>query len=374
VQAEAVDWLWRDRVPFGKITLLDGDPGLGKSTLALEIAARLTRGEALPGGDAAEPMAAVILSAEDGLSDTIRPRLDAARADVSRIKALIAIRLEDGAETFPTLGNLEALEEAIAASSARLVIIDPLPAYFGEKTDSFKDQHVRRALAPVAAMAERTGAAVLIIRHLNKGAGAAIYRGGGSIGIIGAARSALVVAKDPEDDGRRIVAPVKSNLCAPPAALAFRLKGETGGAARVEWDSGSVDFTAEFLLAAQTGNQEERSALEEAKDFLVQALSGGGRPQRELSKEARQAGIAEMTLRRAKTVLCIRPRKIGLSGPWTWALPHGKESEGDHAASKVITPTDDHLRPGDDHLRSESAPEDPAEEPEEEVPEEEVAL
>jgi hypothetical protein len=277
------------------------------------------------------------------------------------------VRSEDGSEAFPSLEKLESLEAAIIDSSARLVIIDPLMAYLGAKTNSWRDQDMRRALAPLAAIAQRYSAAILIIRHLNKGAGAAIYRGGGSIGIVGAARSALLVAKDPEDDGRRIVAPVKSNLCAPPPALAFRLRGVPGGAARVEWDSGRVDFTADALLAAQASGPEERSALEEAKDFLAQALSGGGRPQREVSAEARRAGIAEMTLRRAKTVLGIRPRKTGLSGPWTWELPGRREPEGDHAVSKVITPTDDHLRPGDDHLRGEPTPEAFPEDSEEEV-------
>lgn len=367
VRAELVAWLWRDRVPFGKITLLDGDPGLGKSTLALEVAARVTRGEALPGGDAAKPMAVVILSAEDGLSDTIRPRLDAARADSSRIKALTAVRGEDGSEAFPSLEKLEWLEAAIVASSARLVIVDPLMAYLGVKTDSFKDQHMRRALAPLAAIAEKYDVAVLIIRHLNKGAGTAIYRGGGSIGIIGAARSALIVAKDPEDEGRRIVAPVKSNLCAPPAALAFRLKGEPGGAARVEWDSGSVDFTADSLLAAQAANPEERSALDDAKVLLRQVLADGARTQKEVLAEARGAGVTGITLRRAKTVLAIKSRKLGLAGPWTWELPGRGEPEGDQAAPKVITPTDDHLRLADDHLRGESAPDASQEDTEEEV-------
>ncbi|HEY3351174.1 MAG TPA: AAA family ATPase [Thermoanaerobaculia bacterium] len=346
VQAEEVSWLWDGRIPLGKLTLLDGDPGLGKSTLALEVAARLTRGERLPGGGLAEVSSVLILSAEDGLGDTIRPRLEAAGADVSRVFAIQGVSDSEGEEEFPCLRHVTEIEEAIRAHAARLLIVDPLMAYLGGETNSWHDQDVRRALAPVAAMAERTGAAVLIIRHLTKGGGSnAIYRGGGSIGISGAARSVLLVAKDPADEERRILASAKSNLSRPPDSLAYRLRN-AGDVARVEFETSSVPLTADQLLAAQE-QPEHCGPRGEAVDFLRDLLADRPVGAKEVLKAAREAGISEMTLRRAKDKLGIRPKRIGFEGGWFWGLP----AEGDHKAPKVITPGNDHLRGSRDHVR-----------------------
>lgn len=346
VQPEQVSWLWKGRIPFGKLTLLDGDPGLGKSTLALEVAARLTRGEALLDGGPLDVSSVLILSAEDGLGDTIRPRLEAAGADVSRVFAIQAVTVSEGEEEFPCLRHVAAIEEAIQAHAARLLVIDPLMAYLGGETNSWRDQDVRRALAPVAAMAERTGAAVLIIRHLTKSGGSnAVYRGGGSIGISGAARSILIVAKDPDDEERRVLASAKSNLSRPPDSLAYRLR-MAGDVARVEFETGSVPLTADQLLAAQE-QTEDRGARGEAEDFLRELLGDGAVGSNDVFKAARAAGISEITLRRAKARLKIQPRKSGLTGGWLWELP----AEGDHQGAKVITSGSDHLRGSLDHLR-----------------------
>lgn len=217
VTPSAMRWLWPGRVPFGKVTVLDGDPGLGKSLLSLDLAARTSTARPMPDGafsDLSDPAGVVILSAEDDLSDTIRPRLEAAGADLSRIVALTAAH--DTADTrLPMLSDLDAIRQAIVQVSAKLLIVDPLMAYLPGKVDSHRDQDIRRSLAPLASLAAETGVAVLVIRHLNKTEGKnALYRGGGSIGIIGAARSGLLVAKDPDDpDGeRRILVPTKSNL------------------------------------------------------------------------------------------------------------------------------------------------------------------
>lgn|GEM_PF-3456641 len=220
----AVEWLWRGHVPRGTVTIFEGDPGLGKSALTCDLAARVSTGAPMPDGTPGVVGGAVILSAEDSLRDVIRPRLEAAGADLERVVALAAIRTAEG-ERLPELPlDLGALERAIVESSAVLVVIDPLMAYLGVEVNSWRDQDVRRALAPLAALAERAGCAVVIIRHLNKGAGgSAIYRGGGSIGIVGAARAAFVVAKDPDDATARVLAPVKCNLAAPPASRTFRV-------------------------------------------------------------------------------------------------------------------------------------------------------
>ena len=177
-----------------------------------------------------------MLSAEDGLRDTIRPRLDAAGADPERIFGVSTVVEAKGGERMISLTkDLSVIERAIEHVGAGLVIVDPLTAFLSEKTDSYKDQDMRRALAPLAALAERTRAAFLIVRHLNKAAGGnSLYRGGGSIAIIGADRSGLVIAQDPEDSERRILAANKNNLSRAAPSLAFRI-GDTPQTGRPAW-------------------------------------------------------------------------------------------------------------------------------------------
>src|ERR687890_334782 len=200
VEPEQVEWLWPGRLPLGKLSVLDGDPGLGKSVLTLDVAARVSAGLELPDGQRCEPAGVVLLSAEDGLADTVRPRLDAAGADTQRVVALSSVPDGKTERSLSIPEDLPALERAIRRVEASLVVVDPVMAFLSGNTNSHKDQDVRRALAPLAKLAERTGAAILIVRHLNKASGGeTTHRGGGSIGIIGAARSGLVVAEDPED-------------------------------------------------------------------------------------------------------------------------------------------------------------------------------
>ncbi|MDE2058745.1 MAG: AAA family ATPase [candidate division NC10 bacterium] len=200
VQPEPVTWLWPGRVPLGKLTVLDGDPGLGKSTLAFDLAARVSNGSLMPDGSPSLPGGAVILTLEDGLADTVVPRLTVAGADLAKIVALQGVKGADGKLRVPTVEDIAALTCACQQVAAKIVLIDPLMAYLPSQRNSWRDQDVRQALAPLAKMAEENGVAVLVIRHLNKSGGSqSIYRGGGSIGIVGAARMALLVAKDPEN-------------------------------------------------------------------------------------------------------------------------------------------------------------------------------
>lgn len=324
VRAERVWWLWPGRIPLGKLCILDGDPGLGKSTLMLDIAARLTTGAPMPDGarsDLDDPAGVVILTGEDGLGDTIRPRLDAAGADASRVVALMAVP-ENGADRLPTVCDTSAIEDAIAQVDARLVVVDPLMAYLPGNVDAHRDQDVRRALSLLAELAERTGVAVVCIRHLRKTTGGnPLYRGGGSIGIIGAARAGLLVAPDPDeaDGSRRILAATKHNLSAPPRSLAYRLEAGPNGVVKVAWH-GETDHNAAQLLA-EPQNDEERSALEEAADVLRSILADGPVASREVKRQAREAGIAERTLWRARTLIAAETRKVGHT--WEWALPNG---------------------------------------------------
>src|SRR5919112_2147247 len=226
VGAEPVQWLSPGRLAAGKTTILDGDPGLGKSTLLCEWAARITRGHALPGGTSGAPRDVIILSAEDDLRDTIRPRIDAAGGDSTRIVSLLAV--PDGSPfggPFVIPGHVLLLEALVVRTDAALVIVDPLMAYLHLGHNANSDQHVRRAFASLKALGERTGTAIVVVRHLNKSTSAnPLYRGGGSIGIIGAARCGLLLAQDPEHPQRRILAATKGNLGRPPASLAFHLE------------------------------------------------------------------------------------------------------------------------------------------------------
>lgn len=326
VVPERVRWLWEGRIALGKLNLVDGDPGTGKSAATTDLAARVSVGKPWPDGSECEAGGVVILSAEDGLADTIRPRFDAAGGDPTRAVAVSTVPDEEGNERQLSIpGDLHIIEAAIERVGAVLVIVDPLMAFLPGEVNSHRDQDVRRALAPLARLAERTGAAIVVIRHLNKATGGnALYRGGGSIGIVGAARSGLLIAKHPEDDGRRVLASIKSNLAAPAPSLVFGLSSTESGAVRVDWKGGS-NLDAAALLSAPT-DHEERSTLANAQELLREVLADGPETVAELRKQANEAGISWRTVERAKAALGVQAMREGESGKrgggtWVWALP-----------------------------------------------------
>jgi len=334
VEPEEVSWLWPSWLALGKLALVDGDPGLGKSAMTLDLAARVSAGMAFPDGAECEPAGVVLLSAEDGLADTIRPRLDAAGADTSRILALATVPDENGHDRLLSIPeDLPLIEKGIRRVGAGLLIVDPLMAFLSGDTNSHRDQDVRRALAPFAGLAERSGAAVLVIRHLNKAAANnPLYRGGGSIGIIGAARMAFVVGKDPQDENRRVLAPTKNNLAMPPKSLMFGLEEAEGGSVRVNW-LGHSEASAKDLLATPQ-DQEHADARGEAIEFLKEVLADGPVAASQVKEEAEDAGISERTLARAKKVLGVISYREGETGErgkgqWLWKLPVVNLVEGD---------------------------------------------
>jgi len=329
VTAEKVNWLWSGYIPLGKLTLLDGDPGLGKSLFALDITARISTGQPMPDGSPALHGGVVLMSLEDGLADTIVPRLEVAGADKSKIVALQGVKDLEGKFRFPTVEDIEAIGNACKKVDAKLVAIDPLMGYMGGCVNSWRDQDVRRALSPLAKMAEEIGVAVVIVRHLNKTSSSnSIYRGGGSIGIIGAARSALLIAKDPENENRRILAGIKSNLAPLPSSLSYMIEN-IDGIPKIVW-GGVSSHTADALLAIPS-SPEEKSALEDANEFLREALLNGAVDSKEVLKQAREAGIAERTLHRAKKVMCVVSKKAEFKSGWLWVMP----SEGCQNDTKV---------------------------------------
>lgn len=287
VVEEPVRWLWPGRLPMGKLVVLDGDPSVGKSTLLLDIAARLTTGQPMPGETKTQvaPADVVLLAHEDGLADTIRPRLQAAGADVTRVHHLDAVPVYDNdgrpvGSRLPMIpDDVAAIEQLVTDTGAALVIVDVLSAHLPGWVQMYKDQDMRRALGPLGEMAARHGTCIVLVRHPPKsqrGNGDAIAAGGGSIAIIGVARLGLLAAVDPDDAAgeRRVLAVSKANLGPTAPSLAFGIAsspaGRAGTVSRIEW-SGATSHTANDLLRSL--DPDERSAFDELREWIPAVLS-----------------------------------------------------------------------------------------------------
>lgn len=335
VRPQPIDWLWPQRIAIGKLTLIAGDPGLGKSFLTLDLASRVSRGCGWPDDEhrdgstgsaapAAAPGGVVLVNCEDDIADTIRPRLDAAGADVSRIAALQGVSFRDsdtGAEVHNsfTLRDMPMLERAIdTVSNCRLVVIDPISAFMGN-TDSHNNADVRAALAPLARLAADRGLAVVAVTHLRKGEGAAIYRAMGSLAFTAAARAVWSVSRDPDDADRRLLLPVKNNLGQDATGLAYHLITTPLGVAQVCWEAQPVEMTADQAFAAQP-SRTASPALDVAVEFLQQTLAAGPMPAGEVKQRAHAAGIAERTLTRARKEMGISTQPTSFGGEWLWSI------------------------------------------------------
>jgi archaellum biogenesis ATPase FlaH len=242
VKTQSIDWLWPKRIPLGKITILDGDPGMGKSLLALSVAASVSTGQPMPDGTPGKQGSVILIAPEDSAGDTIKPRLKAAGGDPSRVLLLNTIERQNAEKikiadrSFTLSRELDSLEEAIKQMKAVLVILDPLTAVLGKNIDQSRDQNVREVFTPLAQLAERTNCAVLIIRHLSKvGSANLLYRGAGSIGIIAAARLGLIVVQDPDDEQKRILATTKNNLSKQASNLTFQVVENERGVPYIQW-------------------------------------------------------------------------------------------------------------------------------------------
>ena len=291
VELTPVEWLWKPYLPFGKLSVLQGNPGEGKTYFAMHLAAACTNGKLLPNMERMEPFNVIYQTAEDGLGDTVKPRLIEAGADLDRVLVI------DDSEVQLTLSD-ERIEKAIIENNARLVIIDPIQAYLGADVDMNRANEVRPIFMRLGQVAQRTGCAILLIGHLNKAAGMqSLQRGLGSIDIAAAVRSVMFIGKLKHDLTMRILTHEKSSLAPPGASLAFSL-GDEGG---FRW-VGEYDITADEMLSGIEPQRETKT--QQAKDLICTLLAGGKQVLSEdIDKAALERGIPGRTVRDAKREL-----------------------------------------------------------------------
>lgn len=291
VELTPVDWLWKPYLPFGKLSVLQGNPGEGKTYFAMHLAAACTNGKLLPNMERLEPFNVIYQTAEDGLGDTVKPRLIEAGADLDRVLVI------DDSDVQLTLSD-ERIEKAIIENNARLVIIDPIQAYLGADVDMNRANEVRPIFMRLGQVAQRTGCAILLIGHLNKAAGMqSLQRGLGSIDIAAAVRSVMFIGKLKHDPTMRILTHEKSSLAPPGVSLAFSL-GDEGG---FRW-VGEYDITADEMLSGIEPQRETKT--QQAKDLICTLLAGGKQMLSEdIDKAALERGIPGRTVRDAKREL-----------------------------------------------------------------------
>jgi hypothetical protein len=347
----ATRWLWPGRIPLGRVTLLVSDPGLGKSLLALDVAARVSSGTAWPEEqvkgqetrvesqtdnsgpplstlDPRLPASVLLLTAEDDLADTVRPRLEALGADCARIVAIPAVPggtpNKEVPRAFALDRDLARLAKLLdAMSDCRLVVLDPISAYLGG-TNEHGNAEVHDLLVALAALARERGLAVLAISHLRKKEGAAVYRTMGSLAFVAAARAAWLLVRDPADAERRMFVPIKNNLAHGMNGLAFTIEaGADGQVPILRWEPEPVTIAAETILAAARPPGRPDEERQHATRWLEEFLAHGPRGTCEVERAAEAHGICPRTLRRAFRDLdgeAVKQPPFAF-GQWVWKLP-----------------------------------------------------
>jgi putative DNA primase/helicase len=338
VTPRKIDWLWENRIAIGKVSVLAGDGGRGKSTILCDWAARTSNGERWPDGAKGSDIGGVlILAAEDDVEDTLAPRLVAAGAHLSRILTIRSVRGADQStrRSFNLQADLAKLESLIKErGNIKLVIIDPISSYLG-KVDSHKNADVRSVLEPLAEMAARLRVAVVCNNHFSKAGGNANSRIIGSVAFVNQARAAFIVTPDAEDDSRLLLVQSKMNIGPIKYGLAYRIEGrfiEVNGeeifTSNIIWESAPITITADEALAAHVEDDESRTAASDAEEFLRDKLSSGPVPATEAEQDARALGITSRTLRRARKKLGVIAEKVGLKEGWTWRLAAEESPKG----------------------------------------------
>lgn len=310
VQSQEIEWLWYPFIPYGKLTIIQGDPGDGKTTMVLNLAAKLSKGEALDENmKVTEPVNVIYQTAEDGLADTVKPRLELAGADCERI-----IVIDESDKSLSMVD--ERLEQAIVRTGARLLILDPIQAYLGGGMDMNRANEARDMTKKLGALAEKTKCAIILIGHMNKASGnKAAYRGMGSIDFFAVARSVLLVGRVEGESNTRAVVQIKNNLAAFGHPKAFALS-EDG----FKW-LGDYEITVDEVLGGITP---KANKMEQAKQMLRElAETQSAVLSNEIFDRAEELGISKRTLENAKKELGIRARKI--NNAWYWELDKVKQ-------------------------------------------------
>jgi hypothetical protein len=324
VEAREVDWLWNPYLPNRMLAMVSGDPGAGKTFIALAIAAAITRGRKPYTGEPCVPVPVLYLSVENSPEHVVRPRFDLLQGDPSHLHLLRGSIIDSSQQPergSVRLSDVPLLSEALRQTRARLVIVDPIQSYLGAEVDAHRSNETRPVMDGLSRLAEDHGCCILLLRHLGKAStGKAIHRGLGSIDLTAAVRTELLAGSSPEDPELRALVQLKSNLGAFGPTLGYAI--DSNGSFR--W-TGESQLTSEAILAPDCANA-DKSALDEAADFLRTELRDGPRSVQEIQAEARVAGIAGTTLKRAKGRLRVISSKRSMEGAWEWSLPEaGRE-------------------------------------------------
>jgi hypothetical protein len=316
VEARAVEWLWKNRIPLGKLTLVAGEMGIGKSFLMLYIACVLSRGAVFPDLPT-EPVKAghtILVGAEDDLEDTVKPRLVAMGANTKRITAVGIGKNPNGTAAYFCIADIDRLEAIMAARpETRLIVIDPITAYLGPVNDH-KNAELRAVLMPLAEFAARHRVAIVLVTHFNKGDGRKVMsRVIGSVAYTATARAVWAVALDPEDEARRLFMPVKSNLAIEKSSLAYTI---TDGA--VIWEPLTLDLNANEVVCRE--GEPKKHRRQKVIAWLQETLAGGGMPSGDVIDKARAAGFGKNLVWEVKDAAGVIAKKTGFTGEWTWQL------------------------------------------------------
>lgn len=331
VRPERVRWAWAGRIPAGMVTLMVGKPKVGKSTIACHVVAGLSRGT-LDGDLLGEPLHVVFLSAEDSTAHTLVPRLIAARADLRRVHFLTLKRdgVPDGIELPDDADRLAAAVERV---NAGVIVVDPLAAHLAGGVDSHRDAPMRRAMAPLHRMAEERGVTSIALAHTNKGQGGDVHdRTGGSRAMTAAPRSLLLAGEHPDDDGSCVLVHAACNVGVEAPTLRYRVTSQPielhdrtpGEAAAIEWLGEAPEVRDHTVLATRADDTEERSARVTTEAWLRDVLAEGPVAAKDVRRLAREDGIADRTLDRAKTNAKVQSKReggLGAEGKWMWSLP-----------------------------------------------------
>lgn len=312
VELQEVEWLWYPYIPFGKITIIQGDPGEGKTTLGLRLAAACSNGHGFPGMEERAPISVIYQTAEDGLGDTVKPRLIEAEANEN-----IIFNISEETDVL-TLKD-ERIKEAIKSTGAKLMILDPIQGYIGDDTDINRANEIRTVMRGISKVAEETGCAIVFIGHLNKTKGtSSAYRGLGSIDFRATARSVLLVGRHRKFPNVRIIVHDKSSLAPEGKSMAFNLGNEEG----FHWLNGYDDVTADELLCGGPSETKTEIAEEMIRDMLS---TGEFVPAEMIYTKAKEKDISARTVNEAKSkIKGITTKKIGKG--WAWALTDNADS------------------------------------------------